>query len=218
MEDRRRRIHGDATRSIVAPMKRALIALLVSLSAATFVFAAEPMTDAERAALVTHLERTAAMFEKSIDGLSEAQWNHKTAPERWSPAEVAEHIAASEGFIRGFIEPMMKEEPAAELLAGARKDSIDQIVVDRSKKFQAIEPLQPAGKYKTPADALAAFRAERQKTIEFVKNGGDFRNHAMAHPVAGPLDGYGWVVFLSAHSERHTLQIDEVKADAGYPK
>lgn len=199
-------------------MKRALIALLVSLFAATFVFAAEPMTDAERAALVSHLERTAAKFEKSIEGLPEAQWTYKPAPERWSPAEVAEHIAASEGFIRGYIESMMQQETAADVLAGARKDNIDQLVVDRSKKFQAREELQPTKKYATPADALAAFRAERQKTIEFVKNGGDFRGHAAAHPAAGPLDGYGWVLFLSAHSERHTLQIDEVKADAGYPK
>lgn len=199
-------------------MKHVVVALLLSLFAATFVFAAEPMTDAERAALVAHLERTAAKFEKSIEGLSETQWTYKPAPERWSPAEVAEHIAASEGFIRAYIEPMMKQEAAADLLAAARNDNIDQLVVDRSKKFQAREELQPTKKYPTPADALAAFRAERQKTIEFVKNGGDFRNHAAAHPAAGPLDGYGWIVFLSAHSERHTLQIDEVKADAGYPK
>jgi hypothetical protein len=199
-------------------MKRALIVLLLSLFAATFVFAAEPMTDAERAALVAHLERTAAKFEKSIEGLSEAQWHYKTAPERWSPAEVAEHIATAEGFLRGAIEPMMKQEPAAELLANARHDAIDQAVVDRSKKFQAPEPLKPTNKYKTPAEALAVFRAERQKTIDFVKTGGDFRLHAMVNPVAGPLDGYGWVTFLSAHSERHTLQIEEVKADAGYPK
>jgi hypothetical protein len=200
-------------------MKRALILLLLSLFAATFVFAAEPMTDAERAALVAHLERTAAKFEKSIEGLSEAQWSYKAGPDRWSPAEVSEHIATSEGFIRGMVEPIMKEEPTAELLTGARKEeTIDKLVVDRSKKFQAPEPLQPTKKYKTPAEALAVFRAERQKTIEFVKTGGDFRLHASAHPVAGPLDAYGWVTFLSAHSERHTLQIEEVKADAGYPK
>lgn len=199
-------------------MKRIGITLFVALFAATFAFAAEPMTDAERSALVAHLERTAAKFEKSIEGMSEAQWNYKTAPERWSPAEVAEHIAAAEGFIRGAIEPMMKTEPAPELLANARKDGIDEKVVDRSKKFQAPEPLKPTHKYATPADALAAFRAERAKTIEFVKTGGDFRLHAMENPVAGPLDAYGWVKFLSAHSERHTLQIEEVKADAGYPK
>jgi len=199
-------------------MKRNIVALLVSLFAATTVFAVEPMTEAERAALTAHLERTAAKFEKSIEGMSEAQWNYKAAPDRWSPAEVAEHVATSEGFIRGHIEPIMKQEAPAELLANARKDSIGEMVVDRSKKFQAPEPLKPSKKYATPAEALAAFRAERQKTIEFVKNGGDFRLHAMAHPAAGPLDAYGWVTFLAAHSERHTLQIEEVKADAGYPK
>ena len=200
-------------------MKRVLVVLLLSLFAATYVFAAEPMTDAERAALVVHLERTGAKFEKSIEGLSEAQWNYKPAPERWSPAEVAEHIATSEGFLRGVVDTMMKQEPAAaDVLAGARKDAIGDMVVDRSKKFQAPEPLQPTKKYSAPADALAVFRAERAKTIEFVKNAGDFRQHAMPHPAAGPLDGYGWVTLLSAHSERHTLQIEEVKADAGYPK
>jgi hypothetical protein len=93
-----------------------------------------------------------------------------------------------------------------------------QAILDRSKKFQAPEPLKPVSKYKTSAEALAAFRAERAKTIEFVKNGGDLRLHAKAHPVVGPLDAYGWVAFLSGHSERHTLQIEEVKADAGFPK
>lgn len=199
-------------------MKHAFAALLFTLFAATSVFAADPMTDADRAALVAHLERTGAKFEKSIDGLSQAQWSYRTAPERWSAAEVAEHVAAAEGFIRGYIEPMMNEEPSAELLANARKDSIDEAVVDRSKKFQAPEPLMPTKKYATPAEALAAFRAERQKTIAFVKNGGDFRLHAGVNPVAGPLDAYGWVKFLSAHSERHTLQIEEIKAAAGYPK
>lgn len=199
-------------------MKRVIVLLLLSLFAATSVFAAEPMTDAERATLVAHLERTGAKFEQSITGLSEAQWSYKSAPERWSPAEAAEHIATSEGFIRGAIAGMMKQEAPAELLANARKDAIGDMVVDRSKKFQAPEPLRPTKKYATPADALAVFRAERAKTIELVKTGGDFRNHAMANPAAGPLDAYGWVLFLSGHSERHTLQIEEVKAGDGYPK
>lgn len=199
-------------------MKYAFAALLVASFAASSVFAAEPFTDADRAALVAHLERTSAKFEKSIEGVSEAQWSYKTAPERWSTAEVAEHIVAAEGLIRGLIEKLLKEDASAELLASARKDTIDQMVVDRSKKFQAPEPLIPTKKYQTAADALAVFRAERQKTIELVKNGGDFRLHAAVNPVAGPLDGYGWVKFLSAHSERHTLQIEEIQADANYPK
>jgi hypothetical protein len=36
--------------------------------------------------------------------------------------------------------------------------------------------------------------------------------------VGKKLDGYEWVLFISAHSERHTKQIDEVKADPTFPK
>lgn len=200
-------------------MKLKNVALLLVASLAAPLFAAEAMTDAERVALVAHLERTGARFEKSIAGMSDAQWGWKAAPERWSAGEAAEHIVVSEGYIRGAIEPAMKEEQAAELLTGARKEALfEAAILDRSKKFQAPEPLKPVSKYKTAAEALAAFREERQQTIEFVKNGGDLRLHAKAHPVVGPLDAYGWVAFLSGHSERHTLQIEEVTSDANYPK
>ena len=32
------------------------------------------------------------------------------------------------------------------------------------------------------------------------------------------LDCYEWILFLTAHSERHLKQILEVKADPGFPK
>jgi hypothetical protein len=34
----------------------------------------------------------------------------------------------------------------------------------------------------------------------------------------GPLDAYQWILLISAHSERHTKQIEEVKADPNFPK
>jgi hypothetical protein len=38
-------------------------------------------------------------------------------------------------------------------------------------------------------------------------------------PLGGPkLDAYEWVLFVSAHSQRHTKQIEEVKADPNFPK
>jgi hypothetical protein len=32
------------------------------------------------------------------------------------------------------------------------------------------------------------------------------------------LDAYQWLLLLASHSERHTLQILEVKADPNFPK
>ncbi len=45
----------------------------------------------------------------------------------------------------------------------------------------------------------------------------DLREHVTEGPV-GKLDAYEWLLFIGAHSERHTKQILEVKADAGFPK
>lgn len=183
-------------------------------------FAGDPMTDAEKSALIANLERSSANFQKSIEGVTEAQWNYKSAPDRWSLAECSAHIIAAESFIRDAFAGSLKTPATAELLASARKESfIEQAVLDRSKKFQAPEPLQAATRqFASPAEALAAFQAERQKTLELAQQSGDLRSFAMEHPFGGPVDAYGWFTFISAHTGRHTLQIEEVKADANYPR
>jgi hypothetical protein len=46
----------------------------------------------------------------------------------------------------------------------------------------------------------------------------DLRAHVVAHPALGPLDGYQWILTVAAHTERHTKQILEVKADTRFPR
>jgi hypothetical protein len=37
--------------------------------------------------------------------------------------------------------------------------------------------------------------------------------------MGGPkVDAYEWVLFVAAHSQRHTKQIDEIKADPNFPE
>ena len=55
------------------------------------------LTQAERDAALSQLQRTHDAFVKSISGLSIKQWTFKPAPDRWSVAEVAEHIQAAPG-------------------------------------------------------------------------------------------------------------------------
>jgi hypothetical protein len=91
-------------------------------------------------------------------------------------------------------------------------------VQDRSQKFTAPEPLVPSAKFANPADAARAFTAARDKTIAYVKTTDDpLRAHVGKSP-AGTLDAYQFLILLSAHSERHNAQIQEVKANADYPK
>lgn len=170
--------------------------------------------------LVKELERTSAKLLKSVDGLSEAQWKFKAAPDKWSIAECAEHIAASEAFIRGVVEkglatPLEEGQATADLV---KDDLILTAVVDRSKKFSAPEPLVPTQRFGSTAVTLETFRKERATSIEFAQSGAEFRKHGFKHPALGMIDTYGWMLLLSAHSERHTLQIEEVKTHPDYPK
>lgn len=183
-------------------------------------FAADPVPNGDQAKLVQHLQRTSEKFLKSVDGLSEAQWNFKAAPDKWSIAQCAEHIAAAETLIRGAVEkglttPLDAATPAAELV---KDDFLTTAIVDRSKKFNAPEPLVPTQRFGSPAATIEAFRKERAATIKLAESDAAFRAHAVKHPAFGMMDTYGWMLFLSAHSERHTLQIEEVKASPDYPK
>ena len=182
--------------------------------------AAGETTEADRKALLDHLQRTRAAFLASIGGVSEAQWNWKPGPDRWSVAEVAEHITAAEGFLRGVVTDRVMPTPASpDLLAKTRGQ--DEVVLrtipDRSAKVQAPEPLQPRGAWKDRAAVTAAFEEARAETLRLAGDTGqDLRAHAMESPL-GALDAYQWLLFVSAHTERHTKQIEEVRATAGFP-
>ena len=190
------------------------IALCLALSAP--LFAAEP-TDSEK--LVQHLQRTSDLFLKSVEGLSEAQWNFKAADDKWSVAECAEHIAAAESFIRGMIEKSLTKPATKSVLKkGVKKDDqIVTMVVDRSTKFKAPEPLAPTNRFGSPAAAVEEFRNQRAETLKLAQGGTDLRKYAAENPAVGMLDAYGWMLFLSSHTERHTLQIEEIKSMDAFP-
>ncbi|HEY7615339.1 MAG TPA: DinB family protein, partial [Terriglobales bacterium] len=175
---------------------------------------------ADRAKALQYLESTRQGVLDATAGLSEAQWNFKPAPDRWSVAEVAEHIAAAEDLLRGMIvEKVLTAPPRAE---ADDVKGIDQMVLakipDRTNKVQAPEPLRPTNRFGSPAGSLKHFQETRQQTIDFLNTHDDLRAHAADSPLGKKLDAYEWILFIGGHSERHTKQINEVKADPNFPK
>jgi hypothetical protein len=175
-------------------------------------------TKADRDLLIGHLNRTSEAFLKSIDGVSDAPWTWKSAPDRWSVAETAEHITKSEDLLRGMVEGMMKTPATPEFLAKTKgKDEmILKVIPDRTQKFKAPEPLVPKGSFASKAALIEAFKAARAKTLALAKGPADLRSFGGSLP-SGEADAVQGLLFLSAHTERHTKQIEEVKATTGYP-
>jgi uncharacterized damage-inducible protein DinB len=199
---------------------RVLIALAVC--AASLVqagpAAAQDKSATDRAAAVKYLEDTRQAFLKAIDDVSEAQWKFKAGPDRWSIAEVAEHIAISEETILGMIQTKMLAAPPPSG-PGITDEKLIAGITDRSQKATAPEMLKPVNKWATREALTTDFNAARDKTIAWVKSTKeDLRAHAAPHPVFGPLDVHQWVLMLAGHSARHTAQIEEVKTQNGYPK
>ena len=200
-------------------MKRLLFALCLTVLVSP-ALRAQNLTPEERDKAVKYLEKTREKVLEATKGLSQAQWNFKQAPDRWSVAEVTEHIAAAEDFLMAMIVNTVMKAPARTETVDLK--ALDELVLekisDRSNKVQAPEPLRPSNKFGTPTESLKHFKESRARTIVFLKTTKDLRQHAVDSPMGKKLDGYQWVLFIGAHSERHTKQLNEVKADPNFPK
>ena len=200
-------------------MKKLLFALCLTFLTIP-ALQAQNLTLTERTKALKYLEKTRADVFAATKGLSAAQWNFKPATNRWSVAEVTEHIAAAEDFLMDMVKNKVMTAPARTNAVDVK--AIDEFVLqaipDRSHKVQAPEPLQPNNRFGSPKDSVKHFQASRAKTIAFLKTTKDLREHAITSPLGKELDGYEWVLFIAAHSERHTKQIVEVMADPNFPK
>ncbi len=196
--------------------KVSLLLIMLLLASAGF---SQTLTQADRDKGVQYLEQTRDGVAAAVKGLSEAQLKFKPAADRWSVAETLEHIALAEDFIfQNVTEKIMKAPAGAADRDTAKTDAgVLAMIPDRSHKAQAPPPLVPTGRW-TPTQTLQHFLKSREKTIAFLQTTPDLRQHVVDSPLGAPLDGYEWLLFIGAHSERHTKQILEVKADPNFPK
>jgi hypothetical protein len=198
-------------------MKKLLLVLAVAAATA----GAQPLSKHDQGRALSELHATSKQFVDSLAGLSDAQLNFKAAPERWSIAECATHIALTEDFLFSMVvDKIMKSpaDPSKMAAAKGRDEAILKAVADRSKKAKAPEPLQPAQKFASTAEALRHFKQSREKTLEYIRTTQDeLRTHFAKGNDGTDMDAYQWILLIAAHTERHVQQIQEVKAAPGYP-
>jgi hypothetical protein len=205
-------------------MKRSLV--LASLFTAGLIMSAfrlapGTMTSDERKFAVDYFTKTRDRLLGDLKGLSETQLNWKADSTRWSVYQCVEHIALSESFILQFIQDGIKTPATPEKRSEMKytPDQIIQMITDRSHKVQAPEPLKPGKQFADTKAALQAFLNRRDSTIVYLQTTQDgLRDHFMPHPFLGTIDLYEALIFLAAHSARHTLQVEEVLADPHFPK
>ncbi len=204
---------GGGAGSIPGMRILALIAALLAIPA-TCVRAGE-LTPGDRQRLVAHLEMTESWLVSELQGLSKAQLTFKMTPESWSIMDVVEHLAIAEPQYWQKLRDSMKQPPTTEKLE-ATDAAILWYGIDRTNRARTGEARVPHGTFKEIAQSLGAFRTLRAEMMTYAKTTTeDMRARKL---LEGNMDVYQWFVMISTHSQRHILQVREIKAHAGYPK
>lgn len=199
---------------------RSLLALLVITGLAGTINDSS-LSKKERKYAISLMRETRDDAIKSTRGLSDAQLNYKATPEKWSVKECMYHIAGAEKLLWSLFENSMKgpANPEKRSEIKVTDDQLVKMIENRTVKAQAPEPIQPKNTgFDTLDDALEDFKKNRLDHIKYLKNSTeDLRNHVLQMPF-GWIDCYQLSLMIAAHSNRHTQQINEVKANPGFPK
>ncbi|MEP3208944.1 MAG: DinB family protein [Maribacter sp.] len=197
-----------------------IILPLVALVMVSFGPLKTGITDAEREMTIKELTKSHDRLTNAIEGLSETQLNFKASAESWSVAECVEHLAISEGMLGGMLQGALKTPADA-----SKRDSVQisdekllGMITSRAQKVKTNEAFEPSGKFGSFGESLKEFKDKRKAHIEYVKmTSDDLRNHYGKLPF-GTIDGVQIILFMSGHTERHVAQMEEVMANADFPK
>jgi hypothetical protein len=167
--------------------------------------------------VLSYLDSRRADLRAAIDAVPAGRREARPAADRWSTAEVVEHLAMVEGrMARGIFARRIDEARANGI--GPERDtspvapSFDVAPVrDRTKARVAPEAVVPPGTRNLDQAwaELEQIRAGLRSTLMGADGLalGEIRH---SHPTLGDMNLYQWALWIGGHEARHTEQIREI--------
>jgi DinB superfamily len=175
----------------------------------------DTITVLERQRLIAHLEMTESWLVSEVSGLSPAQLQFRRAPGVWTIMEVLEHLVVAEPIYWEDLQKAMKARPSSQRRPGTDAEIL-WYGIDRTQRQKAVPTEQPKGHLRDFGAGLDAFRKTHAQILQYVRTtDADLRGHVVERE---GCDAYQWLLLISAHEQRHILQIREIKADAHFPR
>ena len=176
-------------------------------------------TETDRKYLLDNLARTRDSLTAETQNLSDAQWNFKESPERWSIKQVVEHIDIWELLLMYEVSKAIMAGPRPELSARGRPDSTYLNFILEPKPHISVEYTKPFT-FTLPMgindgkNNVAWFLKMRNESIEYLKKAEeDLRNYYQPNG----KNVHQVYITIFGHSERHLRQIRKIKANPSYP-
>ncbi len=163
------------------------------------------------------LDASDRVLDEALAAVPEAVRSRRPGPERWSVAEILEHLSVVEVAIAGLLDRHLQAARAAGLGSEQSTEAIVPTVriarlLDREATVVAGERVLPkAGlAWREAREALASARARSRDLIAGC-DGLALGEIVIPNHVLGPINVYQWVIFLGAHEQRHAAQIREAR-------
>lgn len=168
--------------------------------------------------LLRHLDVQHERLRNAVESIPKAQREKKPNPDRWSVAEVIEHLSIVETRIARVFDAKLTEARNAGAVREERDSSpvvgsIDMDrVLDRSRRITAAESNLPSGKLDAEAawSALERARTALRDSVQ-AADGLALGEIVQPHPVLGPINLYQWIAFVGGHEARHAAQVMELR-------
>jgi DinB family protein len=157
--------------------------------------------------------------------LTSAQWEFAPSPERWSIAQIVEHVIAVQERVIGMIRQNLAAAPPPP--ASQDREIVDGLVINefpnRLRKFPS--PIPPSASKSDKAGTVGRYAENCAALTQMLTDVPGLREHVVDAPPLRAIsngdyslmDGYQWILAAAAHAERHTKQILEVVADNAFP-
>ena len=164
------------------------------------------------------LEASRVELRAAVDTVPEGRRRERPAPDRWSVAEIIEHLALVEQRFTGVVATAIAKAREAGLgeERAARTPFPEQHahrLLDRSQQRQAPEVVTPTGSLDVASAWHALAQAELGLRDAVTAGDGSALSGVTAdHHIWGPLNVYQWVELAAGHERRHADQIREIAA------
>src|SRR5260221_4491316 len=166
--------------------------------------------------VLNYLDTERSALREAVELVPAAARNQSPGPDRWSVAQVLQHLAGIENRIGMAMTKWIADARAGGTGPETETSSVVnnlvvQAIADRSKRRDAPEEFRPPG----DVDGESAWAAlERSRAIlraAIVSGDGLALGEVVQpHPALGPIDLYQWALFEGSHEARHTGQVREI--------
>jgi uncharacterized damage-inducible protein DinB len=169
--------------------------------------------------VINYLDTERTALREAIELVPPALRDQSPGTDRWSVAQVLQHLVMIEKRIGMGMTKWVADARAGgvgpETETSSVMDSLPlQAIADRSQRRSAPEEVRPQGD--TDAESAWAALEQARATLRAAFLAGDglaLSEVQQPHPVLGPINLYQWILFVGSHETRHTAQVREIAAE-----